>query len=130
MLCPSNGELTSVFTKKKTNYNSRAHFVEWGGMNVCKDWATLRGPAENCHKIHLIQLYLLAMHALRRATHSHSPSLSQLCFQKLWLPSPSALHASRCVSKSVLLFLGHMWFQLLQTACLSNTKYRNIMHAS
>lgn len=72
MLCHSNEELTSVFIKKKTNYNNRTHFMEWGSMNVCKDWATLHGPAGNCPKIHLIQLYLLAMHALRTVTHSHS----------------------------------------------------------
>lgn len=57
MLCHSNGELTRVFIKTKTNYNNRTHFMEWGyGMNVCKDWAALHGPAGNCPKIHLVQL--------------------------------------------------------------------------
>lgn len=101
MLCPSNGELTSVFTKKKMNYNSCAHFVEWGGMNVCKDWATLHGPAENCHKIHLIQLICSpCMHSAE--PHIPTPPPSPSCasrncgFLALLHCMPAAVFPSQC----------------------------------
>lgn len=81
-------------------------------MNFCKGWEFYMDQQETSPNISM-KLYLIAIYSLRTTPYSRSlpPSPSWVSRNYYFLALLN-LHVSHCVSKSVLLFLGHMWFYL------------------